>query len=221
MFSKSTAKRLRSRFPTARAVPGGRLHVGCGRTPLAGWINVDRQRFPGVDLRLDIRDGLPFRDLGFVFAEHFLEHLTIEEALLFLGDAREALAPGGRIRLSTPNLDWVWTTHDPRVGTDEERLQKALVANRAFYGWEHRFLWSEPLLEEALLACGFDEPSFHAYGESDSPELRGLERHSRDDDSPQLPHVLIVEAVRGEKRAERLEHFLGLLDRELLDHLRG
>jgi hypothetical protein len=35
---------------------------------------------------------------------------------------------------------------------------------------------------------------FCRYGESEVPELRGLERHETYHDSPSLPHVLVVEA---------------------------
>lgn len=211
------AARERARRPA----PGGRLQVGCGASPIAGWINVDVQQLPGVDLVLDVREGIPFRDLAAIFAEHFLEHLTVEEALDFLGEARAALASDGRIRLSTPNLEWVWASHDPRGGENAERQRKALVANRAFYGWEHRFLWTEPLLAEALAASGFVGVRFCAYGESEEPELAGLERHERCPDAPDLPHVLIVEAARGERQPKRLARLRELLRDEFLGHLRG
>lgn len=198
-----------------------RLHVGCGRSPIPGWINVDVQRLPGVDRVLDVRRGIPYRDLAAIFAEHFLEHLTLEEALRFLVDAHEALGERGRIRLSTPNLDWVWATHDPRGGAAEERRRRTLVANRAFYGWEHRFLWTAALLEEALGATGFRAVSFHAYGESEHEALRGLERHDRDGDSPELPHVLIAEAERGERDPERLNAFRERAREQFFAHLRA
>ncbi|MEO8348084.1 MAG: hypothetical protein ABI610_04160, partial [Acidobacteriota bacterium] len=40
----------------------------------------------------------------------------------------------------------------------------------------------------------FHEMTLHGYGESDLPELTGLERHERSGDTPDLPHVLIVQA---------------------------
>jgi predicted SAM-dependent methyltransferase len=205
----------------ARAAPGARLHVGCGRRPLAGWINLDRQRLPGVDRVLDVRDGLPYRDAAAVYAEHFLEHLTFPEALAFLRAAHAALAPGGTLRLSTPNLDWVWETHRPAAADGEEAWRRTLVANRAFYGWEHRFLWTRPLLAEALAACGFERIAFVAYGESDDPALAGLEQHPRDPDSPELPHVLVVEAVRGAFDEARHRRLAAAAREHLLAHLSG
>ena len=61
-----------------RTQTSDRLHVGCGSLILPGWINVDLESQPGVDHVLDVRRGLPFGNLRYVFAEHFLEHLTDE-----------------------------------------------------------------------------------------------------------------------------------------------
>ena len=68
-----------------------RLHVGCGNKRLEGWINVDVEALPEVDVVADVRSGLNFRDAEAVFAEHFLEHLRIDEAMSFLGQAHGCL----------------------------------------------------------------------------------------------------------------------------------
>jgi hypothetical protein len=73
--------------------------------------------------------------------------------------------------------------------------------NRAFHGWGHRFLYNRQALGAALVAAGFMAVSMHRYGESDVPELAGLERHEKSGDTAELPHVLIAQAKgRGEKR---------------------
>jgi hypothetical protein len=66
--------------------------------------------------------------------------------------------------------------------------------NRAFHGWGHQFLYNRATLAAALRSAGFAKTMFRTYGESDRPELRGLERHETWEDTPDLPHVLIVEA---------------------------
>jgi predicted SAM-dependent methyltransferase len=202
-------------------VPGVRLNVGCGRFPIAGWLNLDIQELPGVDRVVDVRDGLPFRDAVAVYAEHFLEHLTFLEALDFLRASHAALAPGGRIRVSTPNLAWVWATHEPGAPDAAEARRRTFVANRAFYGWEHRFLWTRDLLAEALAACGFAAVRFTAYGESADPALSHLEQHDRYPDEPGLEHVLIAEAERGEFERERFDALLAAAQEHFLVHLRG
>jgi len=42
----------------------------------------------------------------------------------------------------------------------------------------------------------------HRYGESDVPELAGLERHEKSGDTAELPHVLIAQASGHAARRE-------------------
>ncbi len=180
-----------------------RLHLGSGQLPIAGWVNIDVQALPGVDRVLDVRRGLPFENVAAIYGEHFLEHLELEEGLACLAECRRALAPDGILRISTPNLDWVFASHY-RLGqwsSDDEAISDCFRLNRAFHGWGHRFLYNRQALVAALTAAGFERITMHRYGESDVPELAGLERHEKSGDVPELPHVLIAQASgRGERR---------------------
>lgn len=173
-----------------------RLHIGCGASPIEGWINVDIQDGDGVDRVLDARRSLPFEDVEFIFAEHFIEHLTLEESLAFLAECRRILLPEGVLRLSTPNLHWTWLTHYRRPETfqGDEALIACLNLNRAFHGWGHKFLYNEVTLTAALAAVGFGEFSTCRYGESRRAALCGLERHEKYPDFGPVSHIVILEA---------------------------
>lgn len=213
---------MASETPPPTAAPHRpRLHVGCGRARLEGWINIDAQDLPGVDVVADVTEGLEFRDCDAVYAEHFLEHLRIDHALDFLVEARRALGEGGRIRLSTPNLDWVWVTHYRLEASPDEKRAMAVQLNRAFHGWEHRFVWNRELLGEALESCGFAHLEWCRYRESRHELFRGIERHETWEETPELPHVLIVEAVRGPERPDRLAALRERIARDFLAHLQG
>jgi predicted SAM-dependent methyltransferase len=185
-------------FKSTSREPQGplRLHIGSGTESLAGWVNIDTRRLPGVDVVLDVRSGLPFSSVEAIYAEHFLEHLTLDEGLAFLAECRRALADAGVLRLSTPNLDWVHATHYHPGGwaSESEALRDALYINRAFRGWGHRFLYNRAALSAVLASTGFGRLVFCRYGESGIAGLSGLERHETWQDTPELPHVLIVEA---------------------------
>ena len=185
--------RRRSASPVPAA---GRLHVGCGQEAIPGWINVDIRALPGVDRVVDVTQGLPFSDLDAIYAEHFLEHLSLEQGLAFLRECRRALADPGVLRLSTPNLDWVYATHyrPERWSSGRESLADCMQLNRAFRGWGHQFLYNRAALLAALSAAGFASVTFHRYGQSEHPELSGLERHQTWEDTVEMPHVLIAEA---------------------------
>lgn len=181
---------------TKGAPSASRLHIGSGRLPVEGWLNVDFQDLPGVDFVADVRAGLPFADVEFVYAEHFLEHLSLDEALGFLAECRRVLAPQGVLRLSTPSLDWVYLTHY-RIGqwsNEQDAVADSLQLNKAFHGFGHQFLYNQPMLHSVLKASGFETIVDCVYGESEIPALRGIERHEKSPDVPELRHVLVVEA---------------------------
>jgi len=203
-------------FPPPRPEPL-RLHVGSRSERLEGWLNLDKEAFPGVGYVADVTRGLPFAGVASLFAEHFLEHLSVDEALAFLLEAHRMLGPGGHLRLATPNIEWVLRAHDAARAEIGDCVWTARL-NRAFYGWGHRFLWSRPLLGDALEACGFVDLDWPPYGESRFPEMRGLEQHERYDDTTETPHVLIVDGIKGDADPERLNDLLHTLEEELLQH---
>jgi predicted SAM-dependent methyltransferase len=200
-----------------------KVHVGCGpKALLEGWCNTDLREFAGVDHVMDATEPWPWDDLTHVFGEHFIEHLEIDKAIDFLVHAGSSLAPGGRIRLSTPNLAWVIRTHFTLAPTDEEqRLAETLKTNRAFHGWGHRFLWSPEMLVGVMASVGYEDVTQHGYGESGDPELAELERHGGYSVVDGLPSVVIVEGVRGQQPVERHPAIDAWIDHEFLRHVRG
>lgn len=200
-----------------------KVQVGCGPTALLdGWCNTDLRPFPGLDLAMDATQPWPFHALTHVFAEHFIEHLTIEQAIEFLLAAGTAMAPGGRLRLSTPNLAWVVATHfSLEPDSTQQRLDETLHINRAFYGWGHRFLWSLEMLAVVLDGVGFEEVEAFDYGESHDPVLENLERHGKYTVHDGHPSVIIVEAVRGTRPIVADQRLTAWLEQELLCHVRS
>ncbi|HRC87254.1 MAG TPA: methyltransferase domain-containing protein [Thermoanaerobaculia bacterium] len=208
---------LFSRSPKGPA----KLHIGSGDKRLEGWVNIDLKPLPGVDVVADVTRGLQFSDAEAVFAEHFLEHLRVDDAVRFLAECHRVLAPGGAVRISTPNLEWVWITHYALEGTREEKWARAVRLNRAFHGWGHRFVWNQDSLALALHACGFTEPRWCRYGESELAVFQGLERHETYHDTHACPHVIIAEARKVEARPQELASLLEYLNEEFLRHLAG
>lgn len=171
-----------------------RLHIGSGPQRIDGWVNVDNVRYPGVDRVLDVTRGLPFRDVRFIFAEHFIEHLDFHDAMYLLRECRRVLRDDGVLRLSTPNLDWVWASHYRAETSAPDSVQACFHLNRAFRAWGHQFLYNEATLTSLLRDAGFANVVRREYGASDYAEMRGLERHERSADFAGLSDILIVEA---------------------------
>lgn len=203
-----------SEEPNREAIPARqKIHVGCGpHAIMQGWWNVDIRSFPGIDEAFDATQPWPYSDARYVYAEHFLEHLGLDQALQFLTHAGNSLVRGGVIRLSTPNLEWVLHTHfEPGDVPFEKRLADTLRTNRAFHGWGHRFLYSRQVLAHLLESLGFLEITFCEYGASRHAELANIEKHGKYSIVGGFPSVIIVEARRGNDTIavpDELQHYL-------------
>ena len=84
-----------------------KLNCGCGPAVKRDWINVDLHK--RADLRLDLREKLPFPDssVSFIYSEHFFEHLEHpQETGRFLGESLRVLIPGGQFRVGVPDTEW-------------------------------------------------------------------------------------------------------------------
>jgi predicted SAM-dependent methyltransferase len=172
-----------------------KLHLGAGTTPIESWLNTDlRPGRPGIVL-LDVRDPFPFEDstFDFVFAEHLLEHLSLDEGSACLRESLRVLRPGGRVRVATPSLErlaglfapnrteearayleWATDRFLPHIGTYEP----GFVVNNFFRSWGHQFVYDRGTLAWAFERAGFEDIRGFTPGRSDAPDLVGLERHS-------------------------------------------
>jgi predicted SAM-dependent methyltransferase len=55
----------------------------------------------------NILNGIPFppQSFDFIYVQHIVEHLTLEELSIFLKQLKHLLKPGGIVRISTPDLE--------------------------------------------------------------------------------------------------------------------
>jgi len=141
---------------------GTRLHFGCGRNLMEGWVNIDSGDWPGV-MRFDLTQPLPWaaETIEFAYSEHYLEHLDLAEGLSFLREVVRILMPGGVFRLSTPDLsklleqyqerrivEWLDVGWTPGTPCD--------MVNEGMRLWDHKYLYDREKLEVVLAAAGFD-----------------------------------------------------------------
>ena len=132
-----------------------------------------------------------------------------------LRECWRVLAPGGRIRVGVPDLGmFLRLFDDPSTWTDDMRAYAGICAawhgNRTpcqILNWlvrqgeadgspfAHKFQYDGAELHAALVAAGFVEVARHAVGESDDPELRGVENVER-----LPPRMLAVETMVLEAR---------------------
>jgi predicted SAM-dependent methyltransferase len=84
-----------------------KLHLGCGKRHIPGFVHVDQVNLPHIDHVQDIRELGRFPDgsVSLIYACQVIEYFDREEVIVVLGEWRRVLAPDGVLRLSVPNFD--------------------------------------------------------------------------------------------------------------------
>jgi len=167
-----------------------KLHLGCGKTKIPGYINIDLVDGENVDEISDIRY-LPNYDnnsVDVIYACHVLEHISRVEYKAVLSRWRQILKPGGILRLSVPDLE-KWFLYCLKV--DNFRLILG-----ALYGQQdneynsHRMGWTENTLKEDLIEVGFSEINNYDWKEREHKHIKDWSRDYLpycDDQGNELP----------------------------------
>ncbi|WP_445636405.1 Methyltransferase domain-containing protein [Nostoc sp. DSM 114161] len=92
-----------------------KLHLGCGRQILDGYVNVDIYPSLGVDLVCDINEGLPFEDNSFIeaLAVDFMEHIQQTRVIHVMNEVYRVLKPGGIFKIHVPEAPGISAYQDP------------------------------------------------------------------------------------------------------------
>lgn len=153
-------------------------------------------------LRLDISEPLPFEDqcVDWVYAEHLIEHITLDRAIAWLREVRRILAPGGLLRLTTPDLGVYMNSYlddDGFFDRHRERMLDALrpaprmptrpafMVNQIFYLYGHRWIYDFDEVSYVLCAAGFasDRVRQCKFREGADPRVADLDRLIRNDET--------------------------------------
>jgi len=177
------------------AAPSRNLHLGCGQHVLAGWLNADLYPLDGGVLHVDAARRFPFRAETFdrIYSEHLIEHLTCSQGRRMLAECFRVLKPGGRIRISTPDLRFLTDllSHDrtelqeryvawmSRQAECDAAPNGVVVLNHFVRSWGHRFIYDDAVLSEALSSAGFSKVVRCEVGRSADPTFQRLENEAR------------------------------------------
>ena len=164
-----------------------KINLGSGHWKLEGWVNVDIDPDSEPDVLADLSGPLPFENgvASFMHTEDFIDQLDLPGARRFLLECHRILAPGGVIRILTPDVGQLarmyvetpdklvvlWKGNVP-VPLELETAAEVLNLGMRFAG--HTFLYDEPTLARLLQECGF-EPLQCSFNRSDAPELCGID----------------------------------------------
>jgi predicted SAM-dependent methyltransferase len=175
------------------------VNLGCGYRPMKGWVNVDRARGPEVQVVWNLTEALPFPDsvCAAVFSEHFIEHISKEEAARFLGECYRVLKPRGVLRISTPDAelflrsyagDQKFLAHPSFSQEIETPIDRVNYMMRE-YG-QHLWSYDEELLTLMLRGAGFKQVIRQNFGVSVHARMDNIDFEDRKFES------LYLEAIK-------------------------
>ena len=196
------------RFRKAVRAARGPLLVtaGAGNRTLPGWLNTDISWHAHFYLDLTRPWPVPAGAVSRIYADNVIEHFTVSTARLVLQYAFAALAPGGRIRLATPDVGQTVRAYlyDPeltarhlerhrRVGYEVHYPVDLLRVTFSECGHHLGFCYDLNALSSELQRAGFIDVERFLPGESNDPDLRNLEARM---EPTEAATSLIVEAQR-------------------------
>jgi predicted SAM-dependent methyltransferase len=191
----ATANRPRGSRRLAKALDHDgpyKVLLGAGDTTLDGWLATDIAW--NAPMYLDATGTWPFPggSVSHIYGDHMVEYATLPGTRALLGEALRVLRPGGKLRLSSPDVERI-----ARIYLDgpEEIRRQCMDENRgAGYevhypvdllrntfveaGHQDGYLFDFAALSREFEEAGFVNVARHESGESDDPELRGLERRA-------------------------------------------
>lgn len=171
--------------------PIRKVQLGAGSSRLRGWLNTDIEPGEGKAY-LDATKRFPFEDgsIHYIFSEHVIEHLTYDEGKALAAEAFRVLAPGGKMRVSTPNLARFIELFDENLSPEaqaylqgklgwhrwpKEPNAAAIILNLQMSSWGHKFMYDVETLGGILMPVGFRNLQEFEENISNDEHLRGLE----------------------------------------------
>lgn len=158
-----------------------RINLGCGKTYIPGFVNIDLFSSVKADIYADLA-ALPI-DRGSVslfYCSHLLEHCNRQTVVATLSHWRDLLRDGGILRLAVPNFAAVCEYYQ-KTG-DLKSVMGLIFGGQNHPKNNHFVTFDEATLRESLQLAGFKEIRFW--------DWRNTEHANFDDYSQAyLPHL--------------------------------
>jgi len=160
-----------------------KLHLGCGKRHIPGYVNIDILPDPAVDLISDIRT-LPYEDnsVDFIYSCANIEHFGRHEWEGVLAHWFRKLKPGGTLRLSTADFAQACERYEEK-GNMDELLGLIVGGQKDDYDW-HGMVFDFNSLKSGLEKVGFVNVRRYDWRKTELGELR-IDDYSQS----YLPHM--------------------------------
>lgn len=133
-----------------------KLHLGCGKVFIPGFIHIDLLDYDHIDYKHSI-DELPmFEDnsVDLIYACHVLEHFKRNEIETVLSEWFRVLKPGGTLRVSVPGFEELVAIYEKYK--DLNLILGPLVGGQTYVYNFHYMVFDFAKLSQLLKGVGFE-----------------------------------------------------------------
>jgi predicted SAM-dependent methyltransferase len=136
-----------------------KLHLGCGSRYIPGFVHIDAQAAPHVDIVGPVeRLPMPDNSVSLIYASHVLEHFGRYAFKAVLEEWFRVLQPGGVLRLSVPDFSACAAIYYENGLVDGlSGLVGLIIGGQRNEHDFHKMLFDEDFLRTVLLDIGFRE----------------------------------------------------------------
>jgi predicted SAM-dependent methyltransferase len=132
-----------------------KLNLGCRTRTKPGWLNVDIDPHPGVDIVGDVADLSRFEDgeVSEIYGSHVLEHFPHPQTLGVLKEWARVLEPGGKLYVAVP--DFARCVELYHACGLNDWINRFLMGDQEYRTAYHYSLFDEGKLSRLLAEAGF------------------------------------------------------------------
>ncbi|MBK9264070.1 MAG: methyltransferase domain-containing protein [Polyangiaceae bacterium] len=159
-----------------------KLHLGCGKRFIPGYVHIDAVEYDHIDhvSGIDNLSFIPANSVDVIYNCHVLEHFKRRQVLSVLGEWRRVLKPGGILRTSVPDFAQLCKIY---TATEDLNLIMGPLFGRQDYLYNiHYNVFDYKSLNDTLRQAGFENIRRYDCHETD---------HAHVDDYSQayIPHM--------------------------------
>jgi predicted SAM-dependent methyltransferase len=159
-----------------------KLHLGCGKRYIPGYVHIDAIEYPHVDhvAAIDNLSFIPDNSVDVIYTCHVLEHFKRKEVERVLREWARTLKPGGVLRTSVPDFAQLCEVYQQHRKLD--LVIGALFGRQDYLYNIHYNVFDFPTLSELLKRIGFTNIRRYDWAKTD---------HANVDDYSQayIPHM--------------------------------
>lgn len=148
-----------------------KLHLGCGKKYLKGFVHVDLLKYDHIDFIAPI-DDLHFAknsSVEMIYASHVLEHVGRNSYEKVLDEWYRVLKPKGILRVAVPDFGACVQNYLATENLSE--LLGLLTGGQKDEHDYHKMIFDEKLLTNSLIKSGFKEVKKYDWRETESVNL--------------------------------------------------